>query len=32
MQLSVEKLKNLGWRCRTTSEKSVRSAVRAMLG
>ena len=32
MQLSVEKLKNLGWRCRVTSEESVRSAVRAMLG
>ncbi|HRT11655.1 MAG TPA: NAD-dependent epimerase/dehydratase family protein [Methanoculleus sp.] len=32
MQLSVEKLKNLGWRCRMTSEESVHSAVRAMLG
>lgn len=32
MQLSVDKLKNLGWRCRTTSEASVRAAVRAMLG
>ena len=32
MQLSVEKLKALGWRCGTTSEESVRTAVRAMLG
>ena len=32
MQLSVEKLKALGWRCGTTSEESVRAAVRAMLG
>jgi UDP-glucose 4-epimerase len=32
MQLSVEKLKSLGWRCGTTSEESVRTAVRAMLG
>ncbi|MFY9131540.1 MAG: NAD-dependent epimerase/dehydratase family protein [Candidatus Methanoculleus thermohydrogenotrophicum] len=32
MQLSVEKLKGLGWRCGTTSEESVRTAVRAMLG
>jgi UDP-glucose 4-epimerase len=31
MQLSVEKLKSLGWRCGTTSEESVRTAVRAML-
>ena len=31
MQLSVEKLKGLGWRCPTTSEESVRTAVRAML-
>jgi UDP-glucose 4-epimerase len=32
MQLSVERLKNLGWRPATTSEESVRTAVRAMLG
>ena len=32
MQLSVEKLKSLGWRCGTTSQASVRTAVRAMLG
>ncbi|WP_301002724.1 NAD-dependent epimerase/dehydratase family protein [Methanoculleus sp.] len=32
MQLSVEKLKGLGWQCGTTSEESVRTAVRAMLG
>jgi UDP-glucose 4-epimerase len=32
MQLSVEKIENLGWRCGTTSEESVRTAVRAMLG
>ena len=32
MQLSVEKLKSLDWRCGTTSQASVRTAVRAMLG
>lgn len=31
MQLSVEKLKDLGWQCNTTSEESVRTAVRTML-
>ena len=31
MQLSVGKLKSLGWQCGTTSEESVRTAVRAML-
>ena len=32
MQLSVERLKGLGWQCQTTSEESVRAAVRTMLG
>jgi len=32
MQLSVERLKGLGWQCRTTSEESVRTAVRTILG
>ena len=31
MQLSVERLKDLGWRCGTSSEESVRAAARAML-
>ena len=32
MQLSVERLKALGWRCGTTSRESVRTATRALLG
>ncbi|NLM30193.1 MAG: NAD-dependent epimerase/dehydratase family protein [Methanomicrobiales archaeon] len=32
MQLSVERLKALGWRCETTSRESVRTATRALLG
>jgi UDP-glucose 4-epimerase len=32
MQLSVEKIKRLGWQPGINSEKSVESAVRAMLG
>jgi len=32
MQLSVERLKALGWRCGTTSRESVRTATRSLLG
>jgi len=32
MQLSIEKLKALGWRPRTTSEQAIRAAIRAGLG
>jgi UDP-glucose 4-epimerase len=32
MLLSIEKLKALGWRPRTTSEEAVRAAIRAGLG
>ena len=32
MQLSVERLKALGWRCGTISRESVRTATRALLG
>ncbi|MDR0439263.1 MAG: UDP-glucose 4-epimerase, partial [Methanocalculaceae archaeon] len=31
MQLSVEKLKSMGWEPGITSEESVRQAIRAML-